>query len=510
MSNNNYDNKYIQNNSIYHYKIIGSKIWFDTFCYKKISHVYDSYIAFDTKLQREVEIIIFYSYYLLSPEFIYLKEKIIQVSKFTHFNLRNVYSFFEYKDTYILILENITAVRLRELTIRHKGLDEKHAIKIILQLLYLFKFLEINGVKYYSLTCEDVFVDFNFNIKINYFSDNYNSLARISRIREILYYSSPEQIRRPEDIDVRSNIYNLGIIFYYILTQKSPYNDENKSDFEMMNDIVYGEINSPCNYNSRISVDIEKIVMKMLEKDVDKRFQNYQECRDGLKSISNINKEVNYSHSSIINSMNIIIPEIVQFKYKKRIDDKLIEQSLEIGKYQVTQREWESVMGHNPSKFKGSNSPVENVSYIQVKTYLNILSILTNYNFRLPTDEEWSIAALLPLESDDYYPCSSETYSWFAENSDNKTHAVGCWVENKNGLNDIFGNVWEWCDTDYYFLENVEENNTALNKKLYKSIRGGCFLNSKEECIKNNKSGAYIFHGYDTIGFRVVRESKVG
>ena len=109
-----------------------------------------------------------------------------------------------------------------------------------------------------------------------------------------------------------------------------------------------------------------------------------------------------------------------------------------IGKYEVTQKLWQAVMGSNPSYFKGNNLPVENVCWNNCQEFISKLNSLTGRNFRLPSEAEWEYAARGGSNNLD-------AVAWYDGNSGNKTHAVGTKQPNELGLYDMAGNVWEWC-----------------------------------------------------------------
>jgi formylglycine-generating enzyme required for sulfatase activity len=179
-----------------------------------------------------------------------------------------------------------------------------------------------------------------------------------------------------------------------------------------------------------------------------------------------------------------------------------------IGKYEVTQKQWQAVMGSNPSGFKGDNLPVENVSWNDVQSFIRKLNELTGKRYRLPTEAEWEYAARGGNQSRGYKYSGSNTISsvaWYDGNSGSKTHPVGQKQGNELGIYDMTGNVWEWCsDWKDAYSSSSQTNPTGPSSSRSRVDRGGGWSNGARRCRVASRNGDTPSYSNSNLGFRLV------
>ena len=181
-----------------------------------------------------------------------------------------------------------------------------------------------------------------------------------------------------------------------------------------------------------------------------------------------------------------------------------------MGKTEVTQAQWQAVMGSNPSDSKGTNLPVESVSWNDAQKFLQkidpVLAAADGWKTMLPTEAQWEYAARAG-ESWLYSGSDKlDEVAWYSDNSD-KTNSVGMKKANAWGLHDMSGNVWEWCRDRYDEKLSGGVDPAGASSGAYRVSRGGSwygYANRSRVAFRsdNDPTGTY----YD-IGVRVLRSS---
>jgi len=222
---------------------------------------------------------------------------------------------------------------------------------------------------------------------------------------------------------------------------------------------------------------------------------------------------------------------------ESEVDSKPHEVSVSpffIDAHLVTQEQYEALMEDNPSRWKGSKNPVEQVRWSDAVRYCNARSEaeglqpcydLTTWEcdfsangYRLPTEAEWEYACRAGTKTAYFFGNDAsklKDYAWFEDNSGGKPQPVGQKPANPWGLYDMCGNVWEWCNDFYkvdYYQESPKDNPRGPETGETKVVRGGAWKFSAESCrsgYRYNEDPGYadVCFGYDIYGFRCVRNA---
>lgn len=183
----------------------------------------------------------------------------------------------------------------------------------------------------------------------------------------------------------------------------------------------------------------------------------------------------------------------------KQRPEVTIPQPFYLGKYEVTQAQWEAVMGGNPSMYKGANHPVDGVSWNDAQEFIKKLNAKEGHNrYRLPTEAEWEYAdragAADYCRGEDNKHTSA-SHAWYDEAMDSGSHPVGGKQPNAWGLHDMHGNVDEWTQGSYL--------DSGAPEGALRVLRGGNWFNGAGFAGATYRSGAEPGNRSELTGLRL-------
>ena len=202
------------------------------------------------------------------------------------------------------------------------------------------------------------------------------------------------------------------------------------------------------------------------------------------------------------------------FILKGKQHEVTITKPFYIGKYEVTQEQWETVMGNNPSKIEGAKLPVTNVSWEDCQDFIKKLNSKTDGGYRLPTEAEFEYACRAGTTTyysfgDKFTHKDANYYDLEIDKQIGKPVSVGSYKANAFGLFDMHGNVWEWCEDwvgDYLSESITDPKGPATGE--YRVLRGGAFFdigNYNSHSLRNRWAGNLPTTKASGNGFRLVK-----
>ena len=191
----------------------------------------------------------------------------------------------------------------------------------------------------------------------------------------------------------------------------------------------------------------------------------------------------------------------------------------------VNQDQCYSVLGLNPSSIRGDDLPAENVSFLDVERFIDVLNrmVLKQMEvagetpgafrpYRLPTEAEWEFACRAGTVTRYFSGDAVEDLNrcgWYRENANTTTHPSGIKIINPWGLFDMHGNVWEWCEDHYrenYNLATGYASAWLEGDGDNRVVRGGCWYSTPESCRSASRRKINIHLDPENIGFRLARD----
>jgi len=571
------------------------------------------WLAEDEQIGRKLAIKILNPLLASKPDLVerFRQEARIQAN-LTHPNIVSVYAFFQHEDRYYLVMEFAEGVTLREL-INHIGpIPFPRAIHILRQILETLAFTHKRQIIHRDIKPSNIMVDTANNefVKVMDFgiakAMEEKGMTKTGSALGTVLYMSPEQITDSKNIDIRTDIYSLGITFYEMLSGILPFADDTSSDYHIQKRIIEEDPPPPTNFYPHIPDWILPILKKMHAKDPAKRYQTAEDIlndldrcepkQDAYQSISP--KQIPQQQvpgepvapraprkklplwSVIVTGVVILAAIMLVTTVLGRKKESLARDeypgmilvqggtfsmgdglglgvadalpvhqvtlsSYYISKTEITQAEWQAVMGSNPSEFTGANRPVDKVNWYQAIDYCNRRSLKENLKpcytiqgsntpvswesglisidinadgYRLPTEAEWEYAAVgNDKNTSDRYSGSNNIneVAWYLSNSSGSTHDVAQKNPNSLGICDMSGNVWEWC-WDYYggYSSNQQTNPLGPAEGEGRCLRGGSWFFPNNDPNQAAALCTVVFRSWrrpaftdNNIGFRVCRSA---
>ncbi len=251
------------------------------------------YRARDTALDRLVAIKALNPELSANSEFLkrFRQEAQIQ-AKLNHPNIVGLFALTEEFGTHYMVMEYAPGRTLKEFISSIGPIPEKRAIPILTQVLNALDFAHKRGIIHRDIKPSNIIVDSDDNVKILDFGIarvmGEQGLTRTGQNIGTVYYMSPEQVRAEKDIDARSDIFNLGITFYEMLTGRTPYNTDTASDYTIMDEIVNKPLEDPRKYYEFISDLTVTVLQIMTKKRREERFASCEAVLNALKGVGPI------------------------------------------------------------------------------------------------------------------------------------------------------------------------------------------------------------------------------
>lgn len=473
----------------------------------------------------------------------------VVLSKLSHTNIVQVNDFFSFENDLYIAMEFVEGKPLSDIIGKDVGpIVSVKAVPLFTQILQGMAHAHQNGIVHRDIKPANILVRNDGIIKITDFGIAKvlgATMGTAGMKMGTIYYMSPEQMEG-EEIDQRSDIYSLGMTFYEMLAGRLPFNFANTSNpFAIMKQVHDTIIPDPREFYPHIPENVVSAVMRSIQKDKGSRFQSIDEFLQSLGGeaefitasdiyFPKIKMSNNFLPIGIGNEMVFVEGGTFMMgsndgeSYVKPVH-KVTLSSFMIGKYEVTQELWVSVMEINPSEFRGGRKPVETVNWYDVVEFCNKLSekeglqkaytgskdnITCDFNsngYRLPTEAEWEYAARGGKKSKGYEYSGSndiDAVAWYGYfPSGGSTYDVGAKLPNELGIYDMSGNVSEWC-WDWWgpYTSESQTNPRGATSGSNRVIRGGSFVYREAEfCRVADRLSSSLDSGIYNLGFRVAR-----
>ncbi len=253
---------------------------------------------------------------------------------------------------------------------------------------------------------------------------------------------------------------------------------------------------------------ISGIVESLAKSKADDKSQSHQNNNQAPSEVRPVRKEPYVDLATKIDAMYPMVEITGGTFFMGEGDDRhqVTLSPYQIGKYEVTQKLWEAVMGDNHSVFKGARKPVTNVSWSYCQEFIKKLNQITGKEFRLPTEAEWEFAARGGnMLNETKFSGSNivNDVAWYVDNSNDTLHEVGSKNPNSIGVYDMSGNVREWCN-DWWgeYCSSPVKDPLGPDGGYGRITRGGSWK-SFADCHISERDWKLPHDSYDDVGFRL-------
>ncbi len=501
-----------------------------------------------------------------------------------HSQIPELFAYTEQENRLYLVQQFINGLNLEREVRREGNFDEAKIRKLLNDLLPVLQFMQDSQVIHRDIKPANiirrksdgkpVLVDFG----AAKFATTTN-LAQVGTTIGTVGYAAPEQSLGKAVFS--SDIYSLGVTCIYLLTKVEPYNLFDASEgfvwrhrtdgvSDRLSQIIDKMLNTSVKARHQNATEVLKelnIAQVQTSKSSSEAIAS-NKCHYIIKlkkfKFETINlkiiggsKAVNLFGRKITTISNNIIPEKQTFQVEYFIDapvDGLMLEMIKVpegnflmgspiteeeqakdenpqhlvnipdfflGKYPITQAQWQMVMETNPSHFKGANFPVENVSWHDAQEFCHKLSEFTGKPYRLPTESEWEYACRAGTTTPFYFGevitadianfNGQVSYSGSPKSRyRQQTTEVNTFPPNAFGLFDMHGNVWEWCQDeshDHYRSAPIDgsawELTSTSNGNRSRVLRGGAWNSNPGNCRSAFRNGYFPDSRFDRCGFRI-------
>jgi formylglycine-generating enzyme required for sulfatase activity/predicted Ser/Thr protein kinase len=471
-----------------------------------------------------------------------LRREAAAMLELTHEHIVRFFHFGEHRGLPFLVMQYIEGRTLDDLLDERETLGPAELIELMAPLAAALDYAHGKGVVHRDIKPGNIFID---EAGKPYLADF--GVARVAKdtITQVtgrdltsgtLMYMSPEQCRGAWDLTAATDIYSFATVLYECLSGRVPFstgpirelilqqeppplNVDHPMAKRVMDGLAKEQIDRPTSCVELLGVGPEQRVR------VVELGRSPDEKPKGVQVDPPAELPSRPSHGDrFVNSIGMELVYIGPGNFMMGSPDgdgELDEHPRHVvtltcgfymGRTAVTQAQWKAVMGTNPSKFKGDDLPVEQVSWHDAMAFCKELSYREGRTYRLPMEAEWEYASRAGSLTRYYFGDAEEQldrYAWYHVNSGGETHSVGAKAPNGWGFHDMYGNVWEWCQ-DWY---GDYPSGTAIDPSgpptgSCRLLRGGSWDDDANYCQSSFRFWSAPDYCVGYIGFRVCLDVK--